>query len=362
MLEASIRSAAAAPDLSTVLESVRDAARVCRWVQRDIDRVRAMTKDDRSPVTIADFAAQAVVARALAASGRTVLVAEESAEFLKQADHAAHLAAVVAALRDSGAWSDADSDSVLGAIEHGAGEPLPPTDDRTWWTLDPVDGTKGFVRGQQYAIALACIRRGRVMLGAMACPNLSVDHDAPLDTPDPRGSMYVASDGGGVTEWMLGRADGRRMDGNAVRSLRRTPVLAESVESGHSDQSMSVRVMERAMGGGEGGGEWGGEHALARLDSQAKYAVVARGQADVYLRLPTKKGYIERIWDHAAGALIARESGCVVTDVLGRELDFGRGRGLEVNLGVVAAPAELHGRIIAAIRELGIGATGSPRL
>lgn len=334
-------------DLSTVLESVRDAARVCRWVQRDIDRVRAMTKDDRSPVTIADFAAQAVVARALAATGPTVLVAEESAEFLKKAEHAAHLAAVVAALRDSEAWPDADADAVLGAIEHGAGEPLSPADDRPWWTLDPVDGTKGFVRGQQYAIALACIRRGRVVLGAMACPNLSIDHDAPLDVPDPRGSLYLASDGGGVTEWMLGRVDGRRLAGGA-RSPGRAPVLAESVESGHSDQSMSVRIMARAVGGA-------GEHALARLDSQAKYAVVARGQADVYLRLPTKKGYIERIWDHAAGALIARESGCVVTDVLGRELDFGRGRGLEANRGVVAAPAELHGRIIDAIREMGIG-------
>ena len=83
--------------------------------------------------------------------------------------------------------------------------------------------------------------------------------------------------------------------------------------------------------------------------------MVARGQADAYLRMPTKKGYVERIWDHAAGSLVASESGCFATDIAGRALDFGHGRGLEKNKGVVCAPPALHGRFIAAIEELGIG-------
>lgn len=40
-----------------------------------------------------------------------------------------------------------------------------------FWTLDPVDGTLGFVRGDQYAIALALIEDGQVMLGVLGCPN-----------------------------------------------------------------------------------------------------------------------------------------------------------------------------------------------
>lgn len=336
------------PDLSAPLTAIRDAAKVCRHVQRDLDRVRAMTKDDRSPVTIADYAAQAVVARALRSSGHPCLVAEESAAFLRQPQHAAHLAATVAALSDSGAWPDAEPDDVLAAIETGAGEPLPPDDDRPWWTLDPVDGTKGFVRGQQYAVALACIRRGRVILGMMACPNLSIDHDASVDAADRHGTLYIASGetgGGGVMEWSLARPDGRRLPARgATGTPGRVPVLAESVESGHSDQSLSVQIMSRAAG----------EHRVLRLDSQAKYAVVGRGQADVYLRLPTRKGYVERIWDHAAGSIIAEQAGCVVTDVRGRALDFGLGRGLEANTGVVVAPRGLHERIIGAIRDLGL--------
>ncbi len=93
--------------------------------------------------------------------------------------------------------------------------------------------------------------------------------------------------------------------------------------------------------------------ATLRLDGQRKYAVVGRGHADIYLRLPKKSGYVERIWDHAAGALVAIEAGCGVTDVNGRELDFSKGRGLEANRGIAVATPALHGRVLAAMRAVG---------
>lgn len=39
------------------------------------------------------------------------------------------------------------------------------------WVLDPVDGTLGFVRGDQYAVALALIENGKVVIGVLGCPN-----------------------------------------------------------------------------------------------------------------------------------------------------------------------------------------------
>ena len=83
--------------------------------------------------------------------------------------------------------------------------------------------------------------------------------------------------------------------------------------------------------------------------------MVGRGQADAYLRMPTKKDYVERIWDHAAGSLVASEGGAFVTDIFGHALDFSQGRGLEKNKGIVCAPARVHGKLIAAIEALGIG-------
>ena len=76
---------------------------------------------------------------------------------------------------------------------------------------------------------------------------------------------------------------------------------------------------------------------------------MARGQANAYLRLPTRADYVEKVWDHAAGSLIAREAGAVVTDVEGRPLDFTRGRRLEANRGVICAAPGLQERIIRAL-------------
>jgi 3'(2'), 5'-bisphosphate nucleotidase len=91
------------------------------------------------------------------------------------------------------------------------------------------------------------------------------------------------------------------------------------------------------------------------MDSQAKYAAVARGEADIYLRLPTRSDYREKIWDHAAGALIVSEAGGVVSDVSGRPLEFTHGRELAANRGVIVTNGRLHHGVIEGLRRLGIG-------
>lgn len=324
------------------LEAVNRASRVCRAVQRDLDGVREITKDDRSPVTVADFASQAVVVHALReALGSVRVVGEEGSAHLRDPKHAAHLEAALSAARI--VWPDASVEEFLRAIDEGDAEPS----SDGFWTLDPIDGTKGFIRGQQYAVSLGWIENGRAVVGALGCPNLAPKLNAGFDGADPRGVVFLAVGGEGV-RWTT--ADEKP---GALRTLDRfvtppgSPIRAcESVESGHTDQSASSRILDMAGGAGE----------PARLDSQCKYAVVARGEADAYLRLPTKKGYVERIWDHAAGAIVAQEAGCAVTDIHGRELDFSKGKGLEVNSGILCADREVHARLLRAIADLGITA------
>lgn len=69
------------------------------------------------------------------------------------------------------------------------------------WTLDPIDGTKGFLRGEQYAVCLALIVDSVVELGVIGCPNL------PTLTKDgkqgERGAIFVAVRGQGVEEVRL---------------------------------------------------------------------------------------------------------------------------------------------------------------
>ena len=65
------------------------------------------------------------------------------------------------------------------------------------------------------------------------------------------------------------------------------------------------------------------------------------------MRLP-RPSYQEKVWDHAAGALIVEEAGGKVTDARGVQLDFSRGRTLDGNYGIIAASPGLHRRVLAA--------------
>ena len=206
------------------------------------------------------------------------------------------------------------------------------------------------MRGQQYAVSLGWIEDGVPIAGALGCPNLSKDFSRDFNDPDPHGTVYMAIAGEGVAETSASETDNDRLTIKRLEHADDDPIrTCESVEAAHSKHDDTARILEHLKSeGGAGAGE------PARLDSQCKYAVVARGQADAYLRLPTRKDYVERIWDHAAGSLIATESGCAVSDIFGNSLDFGQGKGLEKNKGIVVAPVRLHGKLIGAIEALQI--------
>ena len=327
---------------AAALEAVSNACTIARDVQQNLEQVREITKDDRSPVTVADFAVQAIIALELKrALGEDVkIVGEEHAGVLREDRNAAVREAVIGSVQLL--HPDASEDAILSAIDdcdHDGSA-------ASYWTLDPIDGTKGFLRAQQYAIALALIEHGEVKIGVMGSPNLPMNQSMPLDEADNHGTIYAGAAGYGTWEY---RADDVSAAPNRIKLLpepTNEPLrVCESVEAAHSDQSGTAKLIERLGGAGE----------PARLDSQAKYAVVARGQADAYFRLPTSKTYVEKIWDHAAGSLIATEAGAVVSDVAGEALDFTHGRLLSANRGVICAVAHWHGRIIDAIRELGMG-------
>lgn len=332
-------------------QAVFQACSVCRRVQARLDGLGRLVKEDRSPVTVADLASQALIAHTLRERlGALTLVGEEDATMLRDqmaAGHRETIDQIIAALRPE--WPDATAWDVLDAIDLGAADP--PRDNlHGFWTVDPIDGTRGFLRGEQYSISLAWIENGSPVLAVVGCPNLSKDMSRPLDDPDPRGTIYLAAASEGLFELPADDANAtplaiRRLEPAEDEPLR----LSESVESEHTSHDDSERIMERL-----------GEMAEPlRLDGQVKYVVVARGQADVYLRLPKRSGYVERIWDHAGGALVAQEGGCAVTDISGTPLDFGRGRGLEVNRGILAAGGRLHARLRAIIDELRLAARES---
>lgn len=315
-------------------------------------------KNDKSPVTIGDFGAQALIIAALQHNfPDDAIVAEEEAAQLRED---ANLRDTIWELVRSTKLADADSEALLGGPIASVDSMLELIDKGNSeggssgriWTIDPIDGTKGFLRGGQYAVCLGLMVDGDVKVGVLGCPNLPVDDAARLTAES--GANQTDSDGHGVLLAAVQHhgANSRALTDGALAASKSIGMRAltdlskatfcESVEAAHSAHGDQARISEKL----------GITEPSVRMDSQAKYGSIARGAGDIYLRLPVKATYQEKIWDHAAGDLIVRESGGQVTDIHGKRLDFGAGRTLAKNKGVVAAPAPVHGKVLAAVQEV----------
>lgn len=316
--------------LAAASRAVQQAAGVCRRVQRGLVDAEVLQKGDRSPATVADFASQAVIRRLLVLEAPEIpLVGEEEATELEGPQAATVRARVLEHLRE--VWPEAGEEELLESLRLEPGA----LGSGTFWVVDPIDGTKGFLRGGHYAVALALLQEGRPVLGLLACPEM----DAP---GGERGLLVAAREGEGCRAAPLSQPSALEpVHTSEDRSLEEAR-MCESVERGHSAQEATAAV-RRLLGA---------RAAPVRMDSQAKYAAVACGLADAYLRLPTRAAYREKIWDHAAGALLVQEAGGVVTDARGRPLDFGLGTFLEAGCGVVATTRRLHDGVLDAVRRV----------
>ncbi len=323
-------------ELKTAVTAVRLAATVTQAVQANLVTEDTLQKKDRSPVTVADFASQAVVCKALMDSfPDDPVVGEEDAKELREKDNATLLGAVVGHVAK--AKGQASPDDVLAWIDRGGATPPADGSMKRYWTLDPIDGTKGFLRAEQYAIALALIEDGQVVFGVLGCPNL------PAADGLGKGVLMVAARGQGAMALAL---DDASFEGTPIKVSDITDTaqarFCESVESGHSSHSDSAKIAEIL----------GITAESVRMDSQAKYAAVARGEASIYLRLPTSAEYREKIWDHGGGSIVVEEAGGTVTDAFGKPLDFTHGRKLEQNRGVIATNGTIHDQVVKAVGQV----------
>ncbi len=320
-------------ELRAGLEAVRAAARVCRAVQQRLVTAETLEKKDKSPVTVADFASQAIVCQRLeAAFPNDPLVGEEGSAELRDGGQVDLRDAVVreVAAEVAGAPS---APAVLDWIDRGSAA----GDTARYWTLDPIDGTKGFLRGEQYAVALGLLEDTRVKVGLLGCPNLP-------DGAGGQGALFAAVRGGGARAYSLwdeSDQTGREIHVSDITDPAGAR-FCESVESGHSNQEEAAEIARQL----------GIAQEPFRIDSQCKYASVARADASIYLRMPTRADYREKIWDHAGGMIVVEEAGGRVTDVNGNDLDFSHGRTLDRNRGIVATCGPIHDRVIEVVRAV----------
>ena len=322
-------------EIRFALKAARQAALLVKDIQTEMVS-GSLTKGDKSPVTIADFASQALISHLLQSTfPNDPLVAEEDSSALQISENYQTLAAITKFVKTR--IKNANSESISKWIDYGNSKPT-----NRFWTLDPIDGTKGFLRGEQYAVAFALIIQGRVDIGVLACPNLADGRTQNIGGP---GSLIVAQRGQGAwTTDLFGSMQFSQLHVSEITEPTQTRFL-RSFEAGHTNVSQ-LDLIGQAMGV---------TVEPVRLDSQAKYSILAAGAGDALFRLISEKApnYREKIWDQAAGSIICEEAGGKITDLDGNLLDFTQGRTLSKNRGVLATNGFLHNAALEAIKSVG---------
>ncbi len=312
------------------LNAVTKAARACARMRGEPEFRKALYKTDGSPVTLADFFVQALINEELTTAFPEIpLVAEETSLCLEGScgeELRNHLGKLL---------PGKTSDEILCTINrgnHGAGG------NGRFWTLDPIDGTRGFLAKRQYAIALALVEGGEVVLGILGCPELGPN--ATNGAGGEKGFVFFAEKGQGSYKVGLSGSHKTRISVSGIEKAS-DAVMCESVEAPDSSYEFSGKIARSLNISAK----------PVRMDSQCKYAVLARGDTSIYLRPPPHKNYKENIWDHAAGYIIVKEAGGTVTDSSGKPLDFSVGRKLHGNKGVLATNGAIHEAVLQAVRE-----------
>lgn len=341
--------------------AVQKASLLTKAVSEEVLAHRAsntITKDDKSPVTIGDFSAQAVIINAIKHNfpDDEVVGEEDSKDLQENSTLASKVLATLQANDEQYSKfigvDDAEEHRLLGAsfkdldqvssvIDMGNSEG---GNTGRIWALDPIDGTKGFLRGDQYAVCLALIVDGVVQVGVVGCPNLPDN----FTSPSYNGGLFTAIKGQGSyysklfdrVDENLSKSEQIKMK-NDLQSASEITVC-EGVEKGHSSHDEQSRI-KQYLGIPQ--------TQTLNLDSQVKYCCLSKGLAELYLRLPVSATYREKIWDHAAGNILITESGGVVSDMHGNPLNFGEGRYLNSS-GVIAGSKQFHSKVIEAIKAV----------
>jgi 3'(2'), 5'-bisphosphate nucleotidase len=237
-------------DYDGLLDELADAAKeageaILAIVRRGFE---VESKRDSSPVTEADHAAELVILAALArvAPGVPVIAEEEVA---------------------------------AGRI---------PVHGDEYFLVDPLDGTKEFVRGgDDYTVNIGLIQRGSPTTGVVFAP--------------ATGALYGGSVGGGAwTEQRAGR--------QSIQTRQRGREIAAVASKSHLNQA-TVDYLEAAVGACD----------YVSVGSSLKFCILAEGRADIYPRAsPTSE------WDTAAGHAILLAAGGLVDGTDGNPLAYGK--------------------------------------
>ncbi|XP_010268876.1 PREDICTED: putative PAP-specific phosphatase, mitochondrial isoform X2 [Nelumbo nucifera] len=357
-------------ELQAAVDVVERACRLCSDVQKSLfsSDGRIFEKSDKTPVTVADFGVQALVSLELSRLFPDIpLVAEEDSAFLRSSSSFL-LDSVVSAVTDKTSAGDKPltSNDVMQAIDRGGKSAFVfGVKPETYWVLDPIDGTRGFLKGSQalYVVGLALVVAGNIVLGVMGCPNWQGDTSNQLIAEGQEdksnlpglGAIMVAHVGCGTWMRSLSHISDSMVKVHTgwVRCFVDLCCLVHAarfcIPDSQTWESLPLSVSFSSTTNCDSIKD--GQVLLLPTccGSLCKYLMVASGRASVFI-LRAKPQTVIKAWDHAVGMICVHEAGGQVTDWKGSQLDLAADqverRAIFPSGGVLVTNGNLHNQIL----------------
>ncbi|KAL2205930.1 carbohydrate phosphatase [Sarocladium strictum] len=340
-------------ELEVAFGVLRQASKLSQHLVNSNDK-GAVEKNDQSPVTIADFAIQALLASTLKhAFPEDTFVGEEDSSKLRQ--DLLLLESVWELLQ----WLTEDEDTAklctlpasrqhMCELIDQCGNSAPAKEGRTW-IFDPIDGTKAFMSGHLYAINIGFLADGEQTLSAIGCPNLSINAKAPLRNedvdPEGKGCIVYAVKGHGAYVRPIHNEDAtlRRLAINTVAKVEdlRFVSCLDNVNSAlpgiHDDIYQRLGAPAPTC------------DVIAWV---LRWVSLAMGLSSATVWIYKDRKRCGKVWDHAGAMLTFEEAGGVIRCALGKKIDLKSGRLMDQNFGFVAGPdGEVFDQLLATTRK-----------
>lgn len=313
-----------------------------------------MPKSDNSLVSMADFGAQALIIAAIHKSfPYDKIMAEESAEILR---NDSSLKQRVWELVSSTRLEDNESELLLGRPESidemcdliDFGRLTNSSGIGRVWIIDPVDGTKTFLAGTQYAVVISLLIDGVDQLGVTACPKLDLVSGKISESNYAKdGPGYIISAVRGKGAQIRPISSGALLSAKAIQKVSGKVDMKNLIFVDNLDVTRP-RFPRRHEFATSLGAPWPPVHIYS---SQVTYIALALGIVDYQVHAVHPDAPLPYIWDHAGGIAIYEECGGKVTDFNGRRLDLGQGEKLAANYGNIGAAESIHGKVLSMARE-----------
>jgi 3'(2'), 5'-bisphosphate nucleotidase len=298
-------------ELKLAIEIVNIALKITEWFRQF--GFQSYQKEDESPVTTADYAAQIYIHNKIKHQfpDDQVIAEEGNTPFLdnktKKSINLCYDALNIAENIDIGKILIRNSKS-----------------SKRQWTVDPIDGTKGYQEGLIYAIGIGFMINNNPKVCAIAVPNYKKYNKAIFIAEKDNGSKYAINN----SEFMNVKV--------SDQSHLKQATLCHSL---HYDEPWVMDFARRVE-----------ISKFIQIDSMAKFCMIADGSADLYIKPMNKsRSYA---WDFLPGILLVQEAGGIVSDLHGNKITFKNDKCIVSQPGLIASNSIIQKDIIGKLNEI----------